>query len=71
MPRPKIRPVSPDEVKIAREGDTAVFIYADEATMGGGMHLKIGEKIHGMTDGDLLKMHNDMAEGMMGGNCSI
>jgi hypothetical protein len=64
MPRPKIRPVSPDEVKISRDGDSAVFVYADEATMGGGMNLKIGDKIHKMTDSELLKLHNEMAEGM-------
>ena len=65
MPRPKIRPVSPDEVKITREGDTAVFTYADETTMGGGMHVKMGEKLHKMTDADLLKMHNEMAENIL------
>ncbi len=62
MPRPIFRSVSPDEVKISREGDTAVFTYADQKTMGCGMNLKIGDKIHGMTDADLLQMHNEMAE---------
>lgn len=65
MPRPKFRPVSPDEVKITRNGDTAIFTYADQKTMGGGMNLKVGDKIHGMTDAELLQMHNDMAEGMI------
>lgn len=65
MPRPKFRAVSPDEVKITRDGDTAVFTYADEETLGGGMHLKIGEKICKMSDADLLKMHNEMAENMV------
>jgi len=65
MPRPKIRPVSPDEVKITRNGDTAIFTYADEKNMGGGMNLQIGDKIHGMTDADLLKMHNEIADDMI------
>ena len=65
MPRPKIRLVSPDEVKISREGDTAVFTYADEKNMGSGMHLKIGEKIHKMTDSDLLERHNEIAASML------
>ncbi len=65
MPRPKLRPVNLDEVKITREGDTVIFEYADVKTMGGGMHLKVGEKIHQMTDAELLQMHNDMAEGMI------
>lgn len=60
MPRPKLRAVGSDEVKMTREGDTAVFTYADEK-MGGGMYLKIGPKIEKMTDEELLELHNDMA----------
>jgi hypothetical protein len=63
MPRPKIRPVSPDEVKITRKGDTAVFTYADE-TLGGGMELKIGPQISKMTDAELLEEHNEVALSM-------
>lgn len=63
MPRPKIRPVSADEVKISRDGDSAIFTYADE-TMGGGMDLKIGPEINHMTDNELLDRHNDVAFSM-------
>lgn len=63
MPRPKIRPVSADEVKISRDGDSAIFTYADE-TMGGGMNLKIGSEITHMTDNELLDRHNDVALAM-------
>lgn len=63
MPRPKIRVISPDEVKISREGNSAVFTYADEA-MGGGMNLKIGPEVARMTDAELLSRHNDIAESM-------
>lgn len=63
MPRPKLRVVGPDEVKIVREGDTAVFTYADEKICGG-MHLKIGPKITKMTDTELLEIHNEMVESM-------
>src|SRR3990167_1863429 len=59
MPRPKSRVVGSDEVKIAREGDTAVFTYADEK-MGGGMNIEIGPKIAKMTDEELLELHNDI-----------
>ncbi len=63
MPRPKIRPVSADEVKISREGDSAMFAYADDS-MGGGMNLKIGPQVATMTDDELLERHNDIAHSM-------
>lgn len=59
-----LRPVSPDEVKITRDGDTAVFKYADDATLGSATNIKVGAEIHKMTDAELLQMHNDMAEAM-------
>ncbi len=44
MPRPSIRAVSRDEVKISHDSDSAIFVYADE-TMGAGMSLKIGPEV--------------------------
>lgn len=64
MPRPKIRPISLDEVKISREGDFAIFTYANE-TMGGGMNLKIGPEVVHMTDDELLKRHNEIAHSIL------
>jgi hypothetical protein len=63
MPRPKLHVVGQDEVKIIREGDTAIFTYADKK-MGNGMSLKIGPKIKKMTDEELLELHNETVRSM-------
>jgi len=59
MPRPKLRTITLDEVKITRDGDYAVFRYADPG-MGGGMRLKVGPKVKKMTLGELVKLHNEI-----------
>ena len=59
MPRMKLRIVSPNEVKITRNGDTADINYSDTA-MGAGMSLKVGPKLAKMTDLEVIEMHNDM-----------
>lgn len=59
MPKPR-RPhiASPDEVKITRDGDTAVFKYADPRTAT--THLTMGAgKLDTMTDADLLADWNE------------
>ncbi len=63
MPRPKIRAVSPDEVKLSREGESAVFTYADSDM--GSMNLIIGPRIHEMSDEELLERHNETVEEML------
>lgn len=47
-----------DQVRITRQGTTAIIEFADETI--GGVNLTIGEKIHGMTDQDILELHNDI-----------
>ncbi|MBI2519774.1 MAG: hypothetical protein HYV97_05135 [Bdellovibrio sp.] len=59
MPRPKFRVVGHDEVKISRDGVSAIFTYADE-TMGGGMNLKIGPEVASLNDDELLEHHNNV-----------
>lgn len=59
MPRPRLRTVTLDEVKISRDGDYAIFDYKDPG-MGGGMRLKVGPRVTKMTLGELLELHNDI-----------
>lgn len=47
-----------DQVRITRQGPTAIIEFADETI--GGVNLAIGEKIHGMSDQDILELHNDI-----------
>ncbi len=47
-----------DQVRITRQGTTAIIQFADETI--GGVNLTIGEDIHGMTDRDILELHNDI-----------
>lgn len=59
MPKPR-RPhlASPDQVKITRNGDTAVFEYADPRVAT--THLRMGAaKLAEMTDADLLACWNE------------
>ena len=58
MRRP--RPASPDEVRITREGDTAVIEYADDSIRG--VHLRFGPALAGMTDAEVLEQFNEMLE---------
>jgi len=62
MPRPR-RPhkASPDEIKITRDGDYAIIVYADEGVAT--THFKMGrEKLAVMTDEQILKFWNDGIE---------
>ena len=59
MPMPR-RPhrASPDEIKITRDGDTAIIAYADPKVAT--THFKIGrEKLAAMTDEDVFAMWNE------------
>jgi len=63
MPRIKRRVVTPSEVMITRNGDTAVINYSDP-TMGAGTNMKVGPELSKMTDLDVVEMHNDTIRGM-------
>jgi len=63
MSRRRLRAVSPDEVKLSREGETAIFTYAD--TNMGGFNLQIGPQIHEMSDEELLELHNEQVESIL------
>jgi len=54
------RPASPDEVRITREGDTAIVEYADSSIRV--VHLQIGPTLPAMTDAEILKMYNEALE---------
>ena len=54
------RPASPDEVRITREGDTAVIEYADPSIRG--VHLRLGPALAAMTDTEVLERFNAMLE---------
>ena len=54
------RPALPDEVRIAREDDTAVIEYADPSIQG--VHLRLGPALAGMTDAEVLERFNAMLE---------
>lgn len=49
-----------DQVKISREGESAVIMYADPEI--GDTHLRFGPKIHGMSDQEILDRHNEILE---------
>lgn len=58
-----MRPKKPErasieQVKITRDGTTAVIEFADSNIIG--VNLTIGDEIHGMTDQDILDLHNDI-----------
>lgn len=63
MSRPRPRTISPDEVRITREGTDAIFTYADSAM--GSFNLGIGPQIINMSDEELLELHNEAAEAML------
>ena len=54
------RPASPDEIRITREGDTAVIEYADPSVRG--VHLRLGPPLAAMTDAEVLERFNAMLE---------
>ena len=54
------RPASPDEIRITREGDTAVIEYADPSIRG--VHLRLGPALAAMTDAEVLERFNAMLE---------
>ena len=56
----KPRPASPDEVRITREGDTAIIEYADSSIAV--VHLRIGPALSSMTDAEILGMYNEGLE---------
>ena len=58
----KPRKASLDEVKITRNGNTALIEYADEGQRG--VNLAIGPEIEGMTDSDILEKWNLTVEAM-------
>jgi hypothetical protein len=53
--RPRI--ASPHEVRITREGETAVIEFADSTIAT--THLTMGPKIHGMTNAEILTLFNE------------
>jgi hypothetical protein len=46
-----------DEVKIAREDDTAIIAYVEEGVPT--THLKVGQELLGMSDQEVLNLHNE------------
>ncbi|MEM9456533.1 MAG: hypothetical protein AAGF11_20310 [Myxococcota bacterium] len=51
-----------DQVKITREGEDALIEYADSEV--GHTSLRLGPRIHDMTDQDILDRHNEIIETM-------
>ena len=56
----KPRPASPDQVRITREGETAVIEHADDSVRV--VNLQVGPALAGMTDVEVLELFNDMLE---------
>ena len=54
------RPASPDQVRITREGETAVIEYADPSVRV--VNLQVGPSLAAMTDADVLELFNNMLE---------
>ena len=54
------RPASSDQVRITREGETAVIEYADPSVRV--VNLQVGPSLAEMTDADVLELFNDMLE---------
>ena len=54
------RPASPDQVRISREGETAVIEYADPSVRV--VNLQVGPSLTEMTDPEVLELFNDMLE---------
>ena len=54
------RPASPDQVRITREGETAIIEYADPSISV--VNLRVGPSLAGMTEAEVLELFNDMLE---------
>ena len=52
------RPASPDQVRITREGESAVIEYADPSIRV--VNLRVGPSLAAMTDVEVLELFNDM-----------
>ena len=52
------RQASPDEVRITREGETAIIDFADPGISTS--HVSVGPALEGMTDADVLDLFNAM-----------
>ena len=53
--RPRV--ASPDEVRISRQGDSAVIEFADPKIST--THLRIGQRLQGMSDHEILDIFNE------------
>jgi len=63
MPRvKKPQRASLDEVRIERDGEYAEITFADETI--GGMHLKLGPEVDGMSDLQILDRFNEVVAAM-------
>ena len=60
MRKKRPRPVSPDQVRITREGETVVIEYADPSVRI--VNLQVGPSLAEMTDAEVLELFNDMLE---------
>ena len=54
------RPASPDQVRITRDGETAIIEYADPSIRI--VNLQMGPSLAAMTDAAVLELFNDMLE---------
>ena len=54
------RPASPQQVRITREGETAVIEYADPCIQV--VNLQVGPSLAAMSDAEVLELFNDMLE---------
>ena len=57
MRKKRPRVASPDEVRIARESESALIEFADESIAS--THLTIGPRMRAMTDQEILECYND------------
>ena len=60
MRKKRPRPASPDQVRITREGETAVIEYADPSIRV--VNLRVGPSLAEMTDAKVLELFNEMLE---------
>jgi hypothetical protein len=51
---------SPDQVRIIRQGNTAIIEYAEDQVMR--THLTIGPELAQLTDEDIVRRHNELLE---------
>jgi hypothetical protein len=47
----------PDEVKVTRDGESALIEYIEQGIPG--THLTVGARIHQMTDEEIVELHNE------------